>query len=54
MRKISDKQCNLTSKAIREEEQKKKPNVSSRKEIIKIRSEINETNEGNDSKDQQN
>ena len=35
---ISNKQPNLTPKAIRE----KKPKVSRRKEIIKIRSEINE------------
>ena len=40
-RDISNKQPNLTPKAIRERRQKK-PNVSRRKEIIKIRSEINE------------
>ena len=47
-RKVSNKQPNLTPKGTREEEQKR-PKVSRRKEIIKIRSEINE---GNDSKDQ--
>ena len=40
-RKISNKQPNLTSKAIREK-RTKTPKVSRRKEIIKIRSEINE------------
>ena len=40
-RKISNKQSNLTSKGTREEEQTK-PKVSRRKEIIKIRAEINE------------
>ena len=40
-RKISNKQPNLTPKAIEKEEQKN-PKVSRRKEIIKIRSEINE------------
>ena len=51
-RKISNKQPNLTPKAIRER-RTKKPKVSRRKDIIKIRSEINEKkNEGNDSKDQ--
>ena len=40
-RKISNKQPNLTPEAIRERGTKK-PNVSRRKEIIKIRSEINE------------
>ena len=35
-----------------EKEEKKNPKVSRRKEIIKIRSEINEKNEGLDSKDQ--
>ena len=40
-RKISNKQPNLTSKAIREG-RIKNPKVSRRKEIIKIRSEINE------------
>ena len=36
-----------------EKEEQKKPEVIGRKEIIKIRSEINEKrNEGNDSKDQ--
>ena len=39
-RNISNKQRKLTSKAIRE--RTKKPKVSRRKEIIKIRSEINE------------
>ena len=41
---ISNKQPNLTPKAIREEEeqQQKTPKVSRSKEIIKIRSEINE------------
>ena len=38
---ISNKQPNLTPKAIRER-RTKKPKVSGRKEIIKIRSEINE------------
>ena len=46
-RNISNKQPNLTPKAIRERrirtnKQAKKPKVSRRKEIIKIRSEINE------------
>ena len=40
-RNISNKQTNLTLKATREEEQKK-PKGSRRKEIIKIKSEINE------------
>ena len=40
-RNISNKQPNLTPKAIRER-RTKKPEVSRRKEIIKIRSEINE------------
>ena len=40
-RKISNKQPNLTPKAIRER-RPKKPKVSRWKEIIKIRSEINE------------
>ena len=39
-RNISNKQPNLTPKAIRER-RTKKPKVSQRKEIIKIRSEIN-------------
>ena len=39
-RKISNKQCNLAPKAIRE--RTKNPKVSRGKEIIKIRSEINE------------
>ena len=39
-RNISNKQPNLTPKAIRE--RRKKPKVSRRKEIIKARSEINE------------
>ena len=39
---ISNKQPNLTPKAIRERRTKKNPKVSRRKEIIKIRSEINE------------
>ena len=38
---MSNKQSNLTAKAIRERITKD-PNVSRRKEIIKIRSEINE------------
>ena len=50
-RKISNKQSNRTPKAIRERITKK-PKVSRRKEIIKIRSEINERNEENNSKDQ--
>ena len=43
-RKISNKQTNLTPKAIRERRRTttKNPKVSRRKEIIKIRSEINE------------
>ena len=42
-RKISNKQPNLTPKAIRERRTKRKnPKISRRKEIIKIRSEINE------------
>ena len=42
-RNISNKQPNLTPKAIRERRRTTKaPNVSRRKEIIKIRSEINE------------
>ena len=41
-RKISNEQANLTPKAIRERRTKKNPKVSRRKEIIKIRSEINE------------
>ena len=40
-RKISNKQSNLTPQAIRER-RTKNPKVSRRKEIIKIRSEINE------------
>ena len=42
-RKISNKQANLTHKAIRERRRRttKKPKVNRRKEIIKIRSEIN-------------
>ena len=42
IRKISNKQCNLRPKAVRERRTKKNPEVSRRKEIIKIRSEINE------------
>ena len=41
-RKISNKQLNLTPKAIRGRRRKKIPKVSRRKEIIKIRSERNE------------
>ena len=41
-RNISNKQPNLTPKAVRERRKKKKNKVSRRKEIIKIRSEINE------------
>ena len=40
-RNISNKQLNLTSKAIRER-RKKNPKLSRRKEIIRIISEINE------------
>ena len=40
-REISNKQSNITPKGTREEEQTK-PKVSRRKEIIKIRAEINE------------
>ena len=50
-RRISNKQPNLTPKAIRERRRTtKKTKVSRRKEIIKIRSEI----KGNNSKDQWN
>ena len=42
-RNISNKQPNLTRKAIRERRTKIPPKVSIRKEIIKIRPEINET-----------
>ena len=42
IRNITSKQPNLTPKAIREKIKKKKTKVSRRKEIIKIRSEINE------------
>ena len=41
-RKISNKQPNLTPKAIIERRTKKTPKVSRRKEIMKIISEINE------------
>ena len=41
-RNISNKQCNLTPKAIRERKTKKIPKGSRRKEIIRIRSEIKE------------
>ena len=41
-RNISNKQPNLTPKAIREKRTKNTPKFSRRKEIIKIRSEINE------------
>ena len=52
-RNISNKQPNLTRKATRERRTKKPPKLSRRKEIIKIRSEINwKKNEGNNSKDQ--
>ena len=40
-RKISNKQSKLTPKELKKEEQTK-PNVSRRKEMIKIRAEINE------------
>ena len=51
-RNISNKQPNITPKATRER-RAKKPKVSRRKEIINIRSEINEKrNEGNNSKDE--
>ena len=40
--KILNKHSNLTSKAIRERRTKKTPKVSKKKEVIKIRSEINE------------
>ena len=49
-RKIPNKQPNLTPKATREKEQTK-PKVSRRKEIIKIRSKLNEV-EMNKRKDQ--
>ena len=49
-RNISDKQANLTPKAIRER-RPKNPKVSRRKEIIKIRAEI-KRNEENNSKGQ--
>ena len=42
IRKISNKQPNFTPKEIRERRTKKNPKVSRRKEVIKIRSEINE------------
>ena len=51
-RKISNKQPKLTCKAITER-RTEKSKVSRRKEIIKIRSEIN-GKEGNNSKDQYN
>ena len=41
-RKISNKQPNLTPKAIRERRTKKNPKVSRRKEIIKITLDIHE------------
>ena len=41
-RNISNKQPNLIPKVIRERRTKKTPKVRRRKEIIKIRSEINE------------
>ena len=41
-RKITNKQPNFTHKVIREEE-KIKPKVSTRKEIMKVRAEINKT-----------
>ena len=49
-RKISNKQSNLNIKQLEKEEQRK-PKVSRRKEITKIRAEINR-NEENNSKDQ--
>ena len=48
-RKISNKQPNLTAKEL--EKELKNPKVSRGKEIIKIRSEVNEK-EGKNSKDQ--
>ena len=50
-RKISNKQSKLTPKKLEKEEQTK-PKVSRRKEIIKIRAEINEIERENNSKDQ--
>ena len=41
-RNISNKQTNLTPKAIRERRTKKPPKVSRKKEVIRIRSEIKE------------
>ena len=41
-RNTSNTQPNLTPKAIRERRKKKNPRLSRRKEIVKIRSEINE------------
>ena len=41
-RNFSNKEPNLTAKAFRERRTEKNPKVSRRKEIIKIRSEINE------------
>ena len=41
-RKSSNKQANFTSKAAREREEQTRPKVSRRKEIVKIRAEINE------------
>ena len=45
-RNISNKQTNLTPKAIRERRTKKPPKVSRKKEVIRIRSEIKETVKG--------
>ena len=42
IRNISNEQSNLTSKAITERSTKNPPKVSRRKEIIKLRTEINE------------
>ena len=50
-RKISNKQPILTPKATGER-RTTKPNVKIRKEIIKIRAEMNERDEENDKKDQ--
>ena len=50
-RKILNKQSKLTPKELEREEQTK-PKVSGRKEIIKIRAEINDRNKEHISKDQ--
>ena len=49
-RKISNKKSNFTLKELKKEE--RKPKVNRRKEIIKIRAEINEIEAKKNSKDQ--